>query len=71
MKMARSITLEIDVWQDIERFARLDGISLSRYVSRLIISGLNNRIEKERKRERAESEANEILEREKNGTADI
>ena len=70
MRAARSITMDIDIWQDIERFAQLDGLSLSKEVSRLIITSLNNRIENERNNRTAEREANEILEKEQNGKTD-
>ena len=70
MRAARSITMDIDIWQDIERFAQLDGLSLSKEVSRLIITSLNNRIEIERNNRIREREANEILEKEQNGKTD-
>ena len=70
MRAARSITMDIDIWQDIERFAQLDGLSLSKEVSRLIITSLNNRIEIERNNRMSEREADEVLEKEQNGKTD-
>ena len=69
MKMARSITLDMEIWQDIETYARRDNLSLSKELTRLLVVALNSRVENERRKEIAEKEADTILEGEIHGKA--